>query len=917
MKIHTLDLLRRACTVAVVLAAPWATCRAQGSTAAERELAAIVAVEDQQGDLAAAERMYRAVLQDDKASPAVKQLATQRLNRLLARLGRGQEPPSQTSQPVEWRFHISGNGKAGPQDAVQDPARIAELRKQAAQLLDRAQGGLDAEPMQAIEWIGEPAVAELVSRFAGANPALRHQLATMLWRIGGPQAQAFLRAAASDARAPVELFETAHLLHRPEMLAVATALLANPDFQRVATLLSKGSHLEQRLAFRIPLDDLLAMAERGDAERRIFVLRNLPNRVFAPAEAARMVALMQHATASTDPLLGVAARSALQGAFVDSCTAGIELLATAKALPEQAFDRGANWPADALDDDQKVRPEVATRLWPLMLAFLGEQTPESRQAAWALGWIERIAKDAEVGTVGELLPHALRLHWVWDAVAARMQPSDVGAILQTVLEVPGGDRDVPKEVLRTMVRIGVPEDAIPRLLQLMPTPGSLVSWLQRDQLSGKYWLDLLAKSGRPEVWQTLQTTYDKLVERKLDPSRALFALCRYAQANPSAEALATLRKLVGELPKLGKSPTPVLLSLLALGDEPSLELIARNDVPSLHPLAPEGGRAQYAPLAYLFDRSAVPPAHRFARNKLEALLLRLRDDTAGFGLSQLSPHDLTDIDDEHVRLLAVINLSTFHKSDGTSKTWCSVALERARSQGDKNGWHEWLDAALDQPGPRYHLLAAMTTDELKAHGRTLRRWAEGGESADTALNALQRAGEPVDVQALLASEDATVARWAFRQVIAGKGAVEPRLMVPFLRASDWGTRLQAVQYFAKNLAVEAVPGLLDLLRDDSKQVREAAAEVLTRIRFLHEQRAHWDRALQGLDASPTAAMEKLLLQARADADKAQRLLAIASLGALGKPEALPFMIEWSNEADSDIAAAAKAAITKIHLEPRR
>ena len=102
-----------------------------------------------------------------------------------------------------------------------------------------------------------------------------------------------------------------------------------------------------------------------------------------------------------------------------------------------------------------------------------------------------------------------------------------------------------------------------------------------------------------------------------------------------------------------------MLTLLALGDEPSLELIGRNDVPSLHPLAPEGGRAQYAPLAYLFDRSAVPPAHRFERDTLEALLLRLRDDTTGFGLGQLSPHDLTDIDDEHVRLLAVTNLSTF------------------------------------------------------------------------------------------------------------------------------------------------------------------------------------------------------------------------------------------------------------------
>jgi len=49
------------------------------------------------------------------------------------------------------------------------------------------------------------------------------------------------------------------------------------------------------------------------------------------------------------------------------------------------------------------------------------------------------------------------------------------------------------------------------------------------------------------------------------------------------------------------------------------------------------------------------------------------------------------------------------------------------------------------------------------------------------------------------------------------------------------------------------------------------------------------------------------------ADKAQRLLALTSLGALGQPEALPFLIDWSSEADVEIAAAAKAAVTKIHL----
>ena len=75
--------------------------------------------------------------------------------------------------------------------------------------------------------------------------------------------------------------------------------------------------------------------------------------------------------------------------------------------------------------------------------------------------------------------------------------------------------------------------------------------------------------------------------------------------------------------------------------------------------------------------------------------------------------------------------------------------------------------------------------------------------------------------------------------------------------------------------------------------------------------------LTGLDASPASAAEKLLLQAKPGAPKAQRLLAIQSLGVLGVPEALPFLIDWSADPDGEVASAAQAAITAIHLNPRR
>jgi HEAT repeat protein len=114
-----------------------------------------------------------------------------------------------------------------------------------------------------------------------------------------------------------------------------------------------------------------------------------------------------------------------------------------------------------------------------------------------------------------------------------------------------------------------------------------------------------------------------------------------------------------------------------------------------------------------------------------------------------------------------------------------------------------------------------------------------------------------------------------------------------------------------------VPALLQLLQHDKDSVREAASEALAKIRAAHEQRSYWDRITKGLDASPTSAVEKLLLQSKPGAPAEQRLLAITSLGTLGVPEALPFLIEWTQDADANVVKAAKDAITQIHLNPRR
>ena len=133
---------------------------------------------------------------------------------------------------------------------------------------------------------------------------------------------------------------------------------------------------------------------------------------------------------------------------------------------------------------------------------------------------------------------------------------------------------------------------------------------------------------------------------------------------------------------------------------------------------------------------------------------------------------------------------------------------------------------------------------------------------------------------------------------------------------DAGVRAGACQALANRLADDAVPVLLEALRDADAEVRGAATEALERIRFHQEQRAYWQRARAGIDTSPANAAALLIAQAQPDQDQEQRLLAIRSLALLDTPEALPYLIGWTKDADAAVARAAREAIATIHARGR-
>lgn len=948
-------LLSRTCLAvafAAVALAPLG--RAQTQKTPESELYAVIAVEEQQGDLARAEALYRLALSDGKLSTAARQLARQRLERLLQRLGRDtttlrqenesvvsavldpkarQEAAAKTRALLDARtglrqgdgLRVEGEQVAAGEPyedlatALQDPARLAELRRKAGELLDlRADKRLQDVELRGLEWLGEPVVPEILARLPNRQGVFAQQLVQLLWRIGGEQAAEYLRKLANEPATPTWIVDQAWTLRRPEMMAVAEAFLAHPNFQVVTTLLTSGPTVQEALWGRVSVDALLSMAERGDAERRAFVITRFASRIMTPADATRAVALLKQALAATDPTLGALAQQQLGQPFLHQCVAGIELVAAQPDLHLSARPQGARWPLDAYDAEGQLRPDVAARLWPQLLACAQRQPPQSLPAEWACRWLALLANEAGIGKVADLLPLIRSGNHLWDAVAARLQRDDIAPTLETIRNLPEADRRIPTDVLRKLVALGVPEDAMIHVLALAPAPKDTAEGFRRNHQSVALWMDLLASTDHPAAWTILLATREFCEQQELSFQAPVLGMVRMAQRHPSEERRAVLRRIAEDLRASGRSPTYVFLPLLMLGDEATLALLDGRESAEPHPLAPAEDQTRHTPLGYLFSASAKPPAHAFSTAQLTVLLERLGNDHAGFGLSQLTPHLADDIRDEHVRLLAAQVLRSYSMNNNKMSTWCDVALERARSQNGQNGWAEWLESALEVPAQRYHLLDAMTKEELLARLPALRRWAAGGNHAGSALDALLRAGEPVDVAAAIGSEDPTVRRWAFQRVVQGKAEVPPAAMVPFLdkQSSNW-TRLEAAKYFGQNLATEAVPGLIALLRDEAPTVREAAEQALTRIRFYHEQQSHWDRVLRGLDASPASAMEKLLLQARPDAPKAQRLLAIASLGSLGKAEALPFLIDWSNETDAEIATAAKAAITRIHLEPRR
>ena len=888
---------------------------------ARAELSAAIAVEEQQGDLAAAERLYRELLNGSALSAPARALCNQRLSSLLQRLGRADD-----AKPFLEAAQRASNIEITPA-VPQDRAREAELGEQAKKLLADRSKVIDGETSKSLLWIGRPAapaiLAELEQALSSPNQEAseRNQiLAGMLWRIGGEQAEAFLRSVAARKDAPLWMVVRAFWLESDGMLSVAEAFLAHPDFKLVETMLHSGA--AEGLAHRLPADAILTMAERGGDEHRGYALYWCAQRKLTTSESTRLAAIAAAAARSTNPELGKAAATAVP--HLQGSVAGLRFV-----LDQLPGWRGALKIVEPPEDvyvagSKKFEPQIAADLWQRAMRSASALTERHDAWTWLDTWIDRLADARLPGQFEDLLALQKRRSEAWKTIARIVDAEHAVAAIQ---QVPDLNSEQGRWLLQGITRLDLPEEAGALLL-------SNTAHYRSELLANSdraYWFCMaLASTGHPDAMPLLRDAYKSL---NFDVRILTFAIHR----SRSDAALVMAHEVFAELKKQRvQGASVLLLALIAVGDEWALTQLDGNEQPLRHPYldGPDGGlRAQafgerqtsmqmdqmQTPLRYLLTTAPQPP-HPFTLAQIEPVLKRIFVDQQVHPgqLSQWMAGSTSDASDDVVRLLSRYDFSTVSSGPVESSTsWIKVGMQRLREQGGKNGWAEWLENSFADERQRYYVLNELTKDEVLGRLTQIEAFAKDGSSVKVALDALLRAGHPVDVIELLTSNNGAAKDWAFDRVCKGEATAPAATMLPFLAAKSHHTRMKAVQHFDRTLEAEAVPGMLALLRDPDGKIREAASAALQRIRFVHEQESLWARAQNGIDARPEAALEKLLAQAKPTEPKPKRLLAITSLGALGKPEALPFLIEWTEDQDAEIANAARTAATQIHLAAKK
>ncbi|HET7845596.1 MAG TPA: hypothetical protein VFL14_15670, partial [Xanthomonadales bacterium] len=251
---------------------------AQGSTKARTELANAIAIEEQERDLAKAEKAYRAAIDDTKLSEQAHDLAKERLGQLLKRLGRDEEAK---------QYATSGKGTIATLDDVteQDAEREKALRATARELVQHylANPGGGYQPLEKLMWVGAPAVPEIAAALTGKSANVNTvdgqalaRLAGLLWYFGTPSAESHLEQLlrGGDAELRQCLVCDARQLRDPRMLRFAERWLQQEKDDDVAMQLLTTAGSDSGL-LPVDTDVLMDDAARRSPSVQVWVLLSM------------------------------------------------------------------------------------------------------------------------------------------------------------------------------------------------------------------------------------------------------------------------------------------------------------------------------------------------------------------------------------------------------------------------------------------------------------------------------------------------------------------------------------------------------------------------------------------------------------------------------------------------------------------
>lgn len=914
---------------AVALAAQQPSPAAKPKPTPAQEIAKIVAVEEQERDLAKAETLYREALSGKELSAGARELAKRRLGELLQRLGRRDEAKALLATVANGDPALAGFDDFGP-TPQQDIEREKALREKARELVKQvvaASGRGDATPIygmpgplaEQLLWIGEAAVPEVIAVLEAVpkadsfHPLVVSSLAAFLWRVGGGKAEEFLRRAKDEERLRPYVANAACAAERPEMLAVVEQYLRLPDpglSEAMLDVYRWGRPLRARLDEGLLVDVL----GQGSVAQRVWLLtwamrprdthnESKPAAMPAPA-LAKLLPVIRAALTSAEPALGTAAQKLLVNAtYLQRSAEGLELLLD--WLPNPLF---AGSHVNFLGESIALIPEQSRRLLPKLDACMRAVAPV-RASDPRTQWLEGMAPVVVAALDASVVPQILA--WVdlgYDNVVlscrGKVNTANAAEVFARFDRVQEDWRE--HFLVQMFADVDLPSGMFPLLRA------------KADEMATKQWKGLwafatpMARTGNPDAASWIVETWRLETERWVALETALRELGRRTQHET---VRAAMRTVVGKLSGTERQSS-MLLALLAMGDEPALRLVDRRQPAVVHPYATAktaGPRRLVTPLSYLLYENPDPP-HGFG---VEPRIALLRAWDPPPSVSDVDPWTSDQFADDMVAALAGVVFGGMSHGDAKSRTWQGEVLRRLRTRGDQGPLRDWVERALAGRGTLAHgVLEELNATEVARWSALIEPLLADDDLAFAAADALLRAQRPLDVAAMLAGQS-RLRWWAMDKVCAGKLFADDAALVPFLRSKEPSTRARVATTLGARVSLAAVPELIALLKDPEPDVRTAATEALGKIRFYHEQQAHWDRVLKGMDASPASAAEKLLLQGKPGAPKEQRVLAITSLGTLGVPEALPFLIDWTQDADADIAKAAKDAITQIHLNPRK